>query len=143
MSWGNWIVVSFILFAIFIGTLVTVCVRQDINLVTPDYYNQEMTFQKQIERKRNAGLLEKQPSVSLQKDGTVTLHFSLLSKVEKGELKLHRPSNSRLDQKFSFQGGSDSLLVFKLIHPTEGFYRAQVRWSMEGKEYFTEKGIVL
>jgi hypothetical protein len=40
MNWGKWIIVSFVLFAGFIGTLVTVCVRQDISLVSKDYYKE-------------------------------------------------------------------------------------------------------
>ena len=44
MNWGTWIALSFVLFALFIGALVVVCVRQDINLVALDYYKQEIDY---------------------------------------------------------------------------------------------------
>jgi len=60
MNIGKWIVVAFVLFAAFIGTLVVVCVRQDVSLVSRDYYRQELAYQNQIQRLNNtAALLEK------------------------------------------------------------------------------------
>jgi hypothetical protein len=40
----------FILFAAFIGTLVTVCLRQDISLVSKDYYKEELQYENQLTR---------------------------------------------------------------------------------------------
>ena len=48
MNWGKSIVLSFILFAAFIGTLVTVCIRQDISLVSKDYYEEELQYDKSV-----------------------------------------------------------------------------------------------
>ena len=47
MNFGKWIVVAFVFFSLFIGTLVTVCVRQDISLVSTDYYKEELIYQDQ------------------------------------------------------------------------------------------------
>ena len=48
MHYGKSIVVAFILFAMFIGTLVTVCIREDVNLVSPDYYEEELAHGQKI-----------------------------------------------------------------------------------------------
>jgi hypothetical protein len=42
MSWGKWIVVSFLLFAGFIATLVTICMKEDVGLVSSSYYDEEL-----------------------------------------------------------------------------------------------------
>ena len=53
MNWGKWIIVSFVLFAAFIGILVVICVRQDISLVSKNYYQEELAYQQQIDRMNN------------------------------------------------------------------------------------------
>ena len=50
MNWGKSIVLSFVLFAAFIVTLVTVCLRQDISLVSKEYYKEELQYENQLTR---------------------------------------------------------------------------------------------
>src|SRR5688500_4773943 len=93
MNFGNWIVVAFIMFACFIATLVTVCVRQDINLVSKEYYKEELAYQDQIVRIQNTRELKKQPVIEKINESTLQLRFDLESQVQKGELVLFCPSN--------------------------------------------------
>ena len=65
MNWGNGIIFSFVLFAIFIAILVTVCVRQDISLVSSDYYQEELKYQDQITRINNTSKLDTQPVIKI------------------------------------------------------------------------------
>ena len=65
MNFGKWIVVAFVLFTVFIATLVTVCVRQDISLVRPDYYQEELVHQRKMTLIQNARTLETLPVISV------------------------------------------------------------------------------
>ena len=58
MNWGKSIILAFVLFAGFIATLVVVCVREDISLVSKDYYKEELLYQDQIQRLNNASQLK-------------------------------------------------------------------------------------
>ena len=49
MNFGSWITVAFVLFAGLIISLVVVCVRQDVSLVSADYYQQEIKYQSRID----------------------------------------------------------------------------------------------
>src|SRR6185369_10181200 len=102
MNWGKSIVVVFVLFALFIGVLVTVCIRQDISLVSPDYYRDELAYQTQIDRLNNTQQLEHKPS-ALFSGGFVEVNFKNLPSVERGELILFCPSDVRFDKKFLLQ----------------------------------------
>ena len=64
MNWGYKIVVAFVIFAAFIGTLVGICVNQDISLVAKDYYRQEIAYQEQIDRMANHEALPEKPKVT-------------------------------------------------------------------------------
>ena len=142
MNWGKWIVVSFILFAMFIGTLVFVCVREDISLVANDYYKQELDFQKQIDRDKNTLALAVKPDISVV-NTSVLIAYKELNNLQQGELKLFKPSNAASDLVFNIKTTSDTVLIFNLHDRERGMYKAQFKWSMNNQEYYLEKTIYL
>ncbi|MCB0487590.1 MAG: FixH family protein [Cyclobacteriaceae bacterium] len=142
MNFGKWIVVAFIAFAGFIATLVAVCVRQDINLVSDDYYREELLHQEKISFIQNANQLRERPEISI--DGSmVTVSFSDFNKIEKGELMILRPSDNKLDRRFRVESSSNPVQQFPLSEWSKGLYRASMQWTMEGKVFYVEKIIVL
>ena len=140
MDCGKGIVLSFVLFALFIGALVTVCVRQDVNLVAQDYYKQELDYQNQIERHRNALALVSKPDIGVQ-NNFLNITFADFSRIESGEVKLFRPSNPDFDKSFVLSSTRDSLQQFDISAQPTGMYKASMKWSMDGKEFYFEKVI--
>jgi hypothetical protein len=137
MNVGKWIVVAFVLFAGFIATLVTVCVRQDISLVSKEYYKEELDYQEQIHRMSNtAGLFEK-PVIKMV-DHRLQVEFNQVDKVVSGELTLFCPSNEKMDRLFEI-GSSGSVQSFDLQGLAKGMYRAKLLWRMNGKEFYQEE----
>lgn len=143
MNWGKWIIVSFVLFAAFIATLVTVCVREDISLVSKDYYKEELAYQDQIGRIRNASLLAKRPSIKVIDKNTLQVEFDQFSEIDKGELQLFRPSDAGMDKRFPFNASPTSFQQFSTESLEKGMYRARMLWTMGEKEFFIEEVIFL
>lgn len=141
MNWGKWIIVSFVLFAAFIGTLVTVCIRADVSLVSKDYYKEELEFQKQITRIENTSALVNKPSI-VASNGAIEITFDF-SKVENGELVLFRPSDASLDKKFALNATGDQRQRILTDNLENGMYRARMQWTTKGKEFFHEQIIYL
>ncbi|HEY5692141.1 MAG TPA: FixH family protein [Cyclobacteriaceae bacterium] len=142
MNFGKWIIISFVLFASFIATLVFICVRQDINLVSNDYYREELVHGKKMEYIQNAKTLQSLPDFTVN-GNMLTVSFSDFNKVEKGELRLLRPSDAKLDRKFLIAPKGKAIQTYALEVWHEGLYRASMQWRMDGKEYYYEKLIVL
>jgi hypothetical protein len=142
MNFGKWIVVAFVVFAAFIGTLVTVCVRQDVALVTRNYYEEEINHQQKINRLTNTQQLTVKPEIRLTLE-RVTVAFADFEKVTAGELKLLRPSNAQLDRTFRLAPSQGDEQQFELTASDRGLYRASLKWTMDGQEYYIEKIIVL
>lgn len=133
--------VSFVLFTVFIAALVTVCVRQDISLVRPDYYQEELMHQRKMTLIQNAKTLEALPVISVT-ENFLTVSFPDFDKVDKGEIQLLRPSDVKLDRKFALRAGEKEQ-QFPLGVWSKGLYRASMQWTMEGKEFYYERIIVL
>ena len=142
MNFGKWIFVSFVLFALFIATLVTVCVRQDINLVSADYYQEELVHEQKMNQIQNANTLKSKPLISVE-GSIVSVSFDDFNKVEQGELKILRPSDARLDKRFKLSASKMQVQQFPLENWSKGLYRASMQWRMDGKDFYFEKLIVL
>ena len=143
MNWGNWIIVSFVLFAAFIGTLVTVCVRQDINLVSKDYYREELQYESQLSRLKNVSLLQSKPVIKVIDRGFIQISFEGLADIDTGELKLFRPSDPTKDRQYNLAGKSNHTVEFPTDNLSPGMYRAKMQWTMNGKEFYVEEVIFI
>ena len=142
MNFGKWIVVAFVLFAMFIGTLVTVCVKQDISLVSKNYYNDELVYQDQIKRISNTNQLLKKPGIS-KLDNKIRIVFDQQFKIQKGRVKFFCPSNPEMDKDFDLDIAGDNSQVFNSDSFQKGMYKAKLTWTMDGKEYYYEEVIYI
>jgi hypothetical protein len=142
MNWGKWIIVSFVLFAIFIGTLVTVCVKQNIGLVSKNYYNDELVYQDQIKRISNTTELQQKPAIS-KHDNNIKIRFDKQFRIQRGQVKFYCPSNPEMDKDFELAITEDNSQTFNIDSFQKGMYKAKLTWIMDGKEYYYEKMIYL
>lgn len=133
MNWGRSIVLVFIGFTVFIGVLVTVCVKQNISLVSKDYYAEELNYQKEIDELKNYASMGEKPIL------TVRNKQIEISGIPRGELKLVRPSDARFDAKFNI----DANKSFNLSEYPSGKYNVTVRWQADGKNYQMRESITL
>jgi hypothetical protein len=142
MNFGKWIIVAYILFGVFIGTLVTVCVKQDISLVSKSYYKDELGYQDQIVRISNANNLINKPQIEISTEG-LRVAFGTDVTIAKGELKLFCPSDPGMDRSFPLSLNPQNVQSFTISDTKPGMYKARLLWTMNGKEYFLEKIINL
>jgi hypothetical protein len=141
MNFGKWVVVAFIAFASYIIFLVVVCMKQDINLVSKHYYSDELKYQEKLNRINNAARLQYLPSIEIQ-NGIVQISFASDQAIQKGLLKIERPSDENLDRNYSLMQGQ-AIQKFDLHGWKPGLYRTSVTWTMDGREFYFEKQIVL
>jgi hypothetical protein len=142
MNIGHWIIVSFILFASFIGILVAVCMKEDISLVSENYYQDELVYQDQIRRIRNTADLKSKPAIKIVAN-QLQVQFESFPSVDHGELRLFCPSNSTMDRNFRLSPSREHIQVFDLGAVQRGAYKAKLKWSMDGKEYYQEETVYL
>lgn len=142
MDFGKWIFVAFLLFGLFIATLVTVCIKQDINLVSENYYQEELAHQQKMDLIGNTQTLEVVPKITLD-NGMINVDFEGFDKLQNGELHLLRPSDQRLDYKFLLHPSHSTVQQFKVPQWQKGLYRVSMQWTMEGKDFYYEKLIVM
>ncbi len=101
INWGTGIVLAFIGFISFIMYFVinmNINKKYDHDLVTEDYYKQELNFQNDLNKENNAKSLEKDLTWKKTKEGILIMFPNNLDiKNIKGKVFLYRPSNKQLD----------------------------------------------
>lgn len=143
MNWGHKIIIVFILFAAGILTLVTKSMRSKIDLVTPDYYGEELKYQQVIDGRQQALNLSSPVQIS-QSAETVTLVFpeEMQDIPLTGNILFYRASNSAQDVSIPLQN-QKGLLILDKNRLQKGSYRVQLTWQANGKKYFQENAMMV
>lgn len=138
----KWIVGSFVFFALFIGVLVFVSMKQEVSLVSKNYYEDELKHSEKMQRVSNANALESKPELSFE-GNKVKVSFSDFNRIANGKLTVQRPSTAALDYQFEVPAGSSVNQFFELKKWEQGLYRVSFTWSVNGQDYYVEKLLVL
>jgi hypothetical protein len=145
MNFGHKIGIFYGLFVIFMITLVTLCVKQkDISLVSNDYYKQEIDYQTEIEKQRNAEQLTIPVQIAYTSEKQqVTVNFPEEQKGATGKVKFYRPSDAKKDFTVDLAVKETSVQEIPVNHLTKGLWVVKLEWEKAGKAYQKEQKIVL
>jgi hypothetical protein len=141
ISWGYKIAAVYILFVIGIIMLVLKANGAEQELVTSNYYEQELRYQEVIDQKAAVAALSAPPQYN-RTSGTlqVVLPSEFEGRSWKGNIYLYRPSDATLDVRkdISVTGRNYTLVLPKAA---AGVYTVKFAWELNGKKYFDEKTI--
>ncbi|MCF7567897.1 FixH family protein [Sabulilitoribacter arenilitoris] len=144
-NWGTGIVLAFIGFISFIMYFIITMHtndQYDHDLVTEDYYKQELEFQNDIEKQKNSKALTTNIDWKKTSEGIV-LTFPKTLKAENitGKVFLYRPSNKQFDFDATISLSNHNLLIpdKRLL---DGRWNIIIDWQYSGKSYLYKKEIV-
>jgi hypothetical protein len=140
MDFGKWIIFAFVFFALFIGVLVTVCFRQDISLVSKEYYKEELVYQDQITRISNTNDLTLKPVVTIISSSQIKLDLG--ADATNVKIRVFCPAYSNLDQEVNAKVISPGQF-FNINTLLAGIYRVKCWWTANGKNYYHEEVIYI
>lgn len=142
-NWGYKIAVVYLLFVVGIIYLVVQATRQNIDLVTTDYYAEEIRYQERIDQTHNAQALSSPLEVSVHQ-GVLSLGFpaEFNGKDIKGEVYLYCPSDAKKDLTRNITTDQNTMKI-SLPEQNQGFHQLQVKWESGGVHYYFEKNLML
>jgi hypothetical protein len=141
-NWGTGIVISFIIFAAAIFLIILFPFNQRIDLVTKDYYDNELKYQEQINKVDRTALLDERIVIN-QNSKELDIKFPITYRKVYGEIIFYRPSDERRDFSISINAdstGSQSVNIGSLL---PGLWRVKVQWNMNNLQYYYEKNIMI
>lgn len=144
LSWGKRIAMLYIGFVALIVIMITMSMRQKVELVSADYYDKELVFQDKIDEMNNANALPERVSHSITDDSfQIVFPSQFKTSVVEGEILFFRPSDASKDFKSKIQLDGDAKQFIDRKNLSKGMYKMQISWSVNGIPYFVEETIVI
>jgi hypothetical protein len=143
MNWGNKLVVVFVAFAALIGTLVYKSVNTKYELVSKDYYKDELRYQDKIDGKVNADKLSGLAIVQNSESLTIVMPKEVAGHKLDGELWFYCPTDATKDKKISLNLTPENLQVISKKEVVKGKYHLKLSWKEGTENFFIEKELVV
>ena len=140
MNWGYKVIIVFVLFATGMLTMVTKSMRAKIDMVTPDYYKEELKYQQVIDGQNNVNALSS-PAGITQTAGSVILQFpaEIQGKTVEGKITFYRPSDINKDLTYNIQPDENRQQEFQKKSLVKGLYKVKIEWLMNEKPFYQEQ----
>ncbi len=136
--WPYAILCFFGVFIAAVAGFIIFALRQDMDLVRADYYEQEVRFQEQIDRVNRTDTVKSQVAADYDApSGILTVALPATHRLgAEGQIQLYRASDAKLDRTFPITSGMQTLRVGEL-HP--GPWKLRLKWRAGGEEFYFEK----
>ncbi|MBT4496965.1 MAG: hypothetical protein HOC74_04550 [Gemmatimonadetes bacterium] len=140
-AWAWGIIVACAVFICMMLAFVFFAFSQQVDLVSRDYYQQEIEHQRQIDRVERTGDLPEDVAWDLrQVDDQLVCEFPL-DRIEgevAGTLHFYRPSDARLDRKWKIDLDEQGRQSLQLGEFDVGLWRVKIAWNLGDEEYYSE-----
>jgi hypothetical protein len=144
--WPLGIIVTFVLF--FAGTvgLIVMAFSQKVDLVSADYYEQELKFQGRIDRVERTRSAATQASVAYDAARqciTVSLPVEQARHEVSGRIELYRPSAAGLDRSVKLEPDANGVQRLDAAGMAPDLWKVRVSWTVEHQDYFLDQKVVV
>ena len=141
-NWGWGIALFYSSFVVFMLFMVWQSTQMKTELVTADYYGQEVKYQQQLDKMKRSNILS-QPLSWVVNNKSVQLNFpkDVKGKDVKAQILFYRPDNSLRDFNVTCNADSTGVCVVSSDKFKHGAYKMKVDWSAGKETYYTE-GVV-
>ena len=144
--WPAAIIITFVVF--FAGTvgLVVLAAHQRVDLVSNDYYEQEIRYQQRLDQVSRTSVVRSQVRVSydpVARAIRITLPAAHAQGRAVGRVHLYRPSEAGLDRDARLEldpQGVQSVNADKLL---PGLWKVRVQWKVDGQDYFVDERVII
>jgi nitrogen fixation protein FixH len=147
--WNPWPVSIIAFFAVAIvgfTVFIAFCNLHPVDLVTEDYYEQELRFQRQLESQSRAVADQQAAAVAYHASGRqVTVAFPTNTPLARlsGNIQLYRPSSRDQDRRIEVNPDATGVQTIDAASLAPGLWKVRVAWVSGGRDYFVEQSIVI
>jgi len=142
VNWGFKIGALYAGFVIMILGMVSLTMGEKVELVSKDYYAQELAYQDKIDKLNKTNRLE-EPLTWELKPSVLVLKFpgEFCGISKSGNIYFFNPSDATKDKKIRVPPDTSSIRNIHVNHLEKGLYKIQVNWEVNSTEYLSE-GII-
>ena len=141
-SWPIGLTIVFIVFFLYLIGFIVLSQMNRSDLVTDNYYDEEMAYQEQIERIERSRKLNQQVSLNHDSQNKI-IELKFPSEIDpniiSGNILFFRPSDAKQDQIHPIQLDNQGRQNLDIKQLSQGMWRVKIFWQMDSVEYYDEK----
>ena len=143
-NWGTKLLISIIVFMLFLTAFFVLMMRQTFYLVEKDYYPKGLNYQQRIDKSINAKLLEEVVEIENNGEYLIFRFQSFFNPSEiSGTIQLYRPSDAKQDVNLDIQPDSNRQIFYPVKNLIKGKYIAKINYTYGDKDYYQEKSVFI
>ena len=143
-NWGHKITLAFSAFVVFIFVMVYKAVKTDFQLVTKEYYKEELAYQEVIDGTNKANQLSTAVRIQQADDQLIIqLPEEMKQQTVTGSIWLYCPSEDKNDRKLVLTVDEEGRQSISTKSIAAAGYLAKIRWQANGQTYYTEQRIII
>jgi hypothetical protein len=143
-NWGHKLTLAFSAFVVFIFVMVYKAVNSDFQLVTKEYYKDELAYQEVIDGTNKANQLS--AAVRIQQVGDqliIQLPEEMKQQTVTGSIWLYCPSQDKNDRRLALTVNEAGKQTISTKEIAAANYLAKIRWRANNETYYTEQRITI
>ncbi|MCW3081175.1 FixH family protein [Segetibacter sp.] len=141
MTWGTKLLLVFAAFALLMSTLVYMCMKQNFELVSKDYYKEELRYQDKIDGMNN---VNKIGNVVIRDNGNkvaIQLPKEVQGLALTGQALFYCPVNSTNDRTLPLAINDEGLMLIDKSKLAKANYTVKLNWQIGNEQYYTEQNL--
>jgi hypothetical protein len=143
MNWGYKLMFAFCAFALLIGTLVYKSMHTKFDLVSQEYYKDELHYQDRIESINNANKLSNANVTQDAASVIITMPKEMQGEKLKGEAWFYCKTDAAKDIKIQLSPSEEGVQVIDKKRLSKGNYQVKLDWKDSKESYYIEKDIII
>lgn len=143
INWGTGIVIALVLFAAMLTYYMIRGAQNPSDLVTEDYYEQEIKYQDRIDYIKNAQELG---ALQVEKEAgqlRITFPVGFNNSDASGKIHFYRPNNAAIDFEVPLKLDANNEQIFDVSKVVQGRWVLKTQLQASGKNYYWEDQITL
>jgi len=144
MNWGNKLLLTFIVFGCGIFYLVYRSMKVETDLVSKEYYKDEIAYQQVIDGANSASQLRSNAQVVLQGDKIILqLPDEMKNEKVSGKAWFYCAADAKKDKHLSLQVNADAMQLIEKSFLAPGNYTVKLNWESNQKQYYSERTLII
>jgi hypothetical protein len=142
--WG--ITLACVLFALGLATMVVIACSHKVDLVRPDYYDEEIRYQAQLDRLNRTARLSEAVRITFDDTSrrlTISLPPAHAGPATAGRIELYRPSATNLDRQIKLALDANGHQTVDTATLIPGLWKVRVHWTVQQEEFFADQSIIV
>ena len=141
MNWGKGITIAIVLFMGFIISFVVRAFNRDSDLISDNYYEEGLNYEKKVESENNYKLLDSTISIRKEEEGIKISFPTEMKIIDLGKITFYRPQSKKYDRSFILELDRKNEQILAYENFREGFYQVSISWESNKKTYLFEQDL--